>query len=542
MASLKPSFNRFASLALKCAYVLTVATFLWICSEFYLPGKGFTALVRFGSNENVRYVPALKAINHYEEEDTNGYDAQYYAQIAMRPWLSNPALGRAVDSLPYRARRILFCWTAYGLALGDQEMALHIYAVQNIASWLVLAVLLLHWFPASSWGNFFRWFSVLFSFGLCLSVRGSLVDGPSLLLIAVGMLLAERGRTWWSAAALGIAGLGKETNVLAGAVLAPAKFSDFRGWLRAIPRLLLVVLPLAAWLYVLYLWLGTGANVGARNFDRPFFAYFRKWREIAAVFKTDDAGSIGVWSALIMIALTTQWFFFALRPRWQEPWWRVGAGYAALLVILGDAVWEGYPGAAARVLLPMVLAFNILVPRGRRWWLVLLLGNATIFFSSDTLKPPGRESFRAEGPRALRIIEPSGKIVEAIFSDTEWYGPERSRFDYWRWSRGPAKVILRNPHPFALTVDVTFDLKSNDQRQVVVKAGERVLWSGGTIKTLQGVSLPGVRLPPGDTVWNVETDVEAAYPSNGDLRKVAFSLRNLKLVILGKAADEAVGN
>ncbi len=540
MARLKPFFQPYASRALKPAYVGTVVLFLWICAQFYLPGKGFTYLVKFGSKESARYVPALKTINHYEESDTNGYDAQYYAQIAMRPWLSNRALGAAVDSLPYRARRILFCWTAYGLALGDQARALHIYAVQNIASWLLLAWLLLRWFPATSWGNFFRWFGVLFSFGLCFSVRGSLVDGPSLLLIALGMSLAERGRTWWAAAVLGLAGLGKETNVLAGAAFAPADPRAGRGWPRAIGQGLLVIAPLAAWLLVLKLWLGSGGDAGARNFDWPFAAYLNKWVEVAAVFKTDDAGSIGLWGVMILVALTAQWLFFILRPRWREPWWRVGVGYALLMVVLGDAVWEGYPGAAARVLLPMTLAFNILVPRARGWWFVLLLGNLTVFFSSDTLKPPGRESFVLAGPRALRIAEPSGKTVEAVFSEQAWYLPERSRFDYWRWSRGPAELVLRNPHPFAVVANVAFDLKSNDERLVVVKQGERVLWAGGTVHTLRGVTLPGMRLEPGDTVWKIETDKAPAFPSNGDQRKVAFSLRNLELRIV-RRADETTG-
>ena len=105
----------------------------------------------------------------------------------------------------------------------------------------------------------------------------------------------------------------------------------------------------------------------------------------------------------MLIALTVQAFFFIFRPRWQDPWWRVGAAYTLLLIFLGDAVWEGYPGAASRVLLPMTLAFNILVPRARRWWAVLVLGNLTVIYSSDTLKPPGSISFAAEGPRALLI-------------------------------------------------------------------------------------------------------------------------------------------
>ena len=106
MASLIPFYQRSASRALPLAYAATVALFVWICVQFYVPGKGFTYLVMFGGNMSERYIPALKAINYYQEPDSTGYDAQYYAQIAMRPWLSNRALGAAVDSLPYPARRI----------------------------------------------------------------------------------------------------------------------------------------------------------------------------------------------------------------------------------------------------------------------------------------------------------------------------------------------------------------------------------------------------------------------------------------------------
>ena len=518
--------------------------FIWICAQFYLPGKGFTYLVMFGGKMSERYIPALKAINHYEEPDSTGYDAQYYAQIAMRPWLSNRALQAAVDSMPYRARRILFCWTAYGLAAGDAATALHIYAVQNIVCWFLLAGLLLRWwFPATSWGNFCRWFGVMFSFGLCFSVRGSLVDGPSLLLIAVGMRLAERGRGWWAAGVLGLAGLGKETNIIAGATFAPSDWRDRGGWGRAILRGLIVVAPLAVWMLVLKLWLGSGGDAGARNFALPFVGYANKWVETLAIFKTDDAGSIGLWSAMMLVALTAQCLFFVLRPRWSEAWWRAGIGYAVLLVVLGDAVWEGYPGAASRVLLPMTLAFNILVPRGKAWWAVLLLGNLTVFFSSDTLKPPGRESFRVEGPRELRMVAATGRTVEAEFSDREWYQPERSRFDYWRWSRGPAEVVLRNPQPFAVVADIAFDLKSSDERKVTVRAAGpqgAVLWSGETVHTLRGVLVPNVRLAPGDTVWRFETDKAALLPSNGDPRKVAFSLRNMEIRVKAKA-PETVG-
>jgi hypothetical protein len=537
VASLKLFFRRFPHQFHWLAYVASVGLFLWICSQFYVPGKGFTYLVMFGGKESARYVPALRNINHYEQEDSYGYDAQYYAQIAMRPWLSNRALRAAVDSLPYRARRILFCWTAYGLALGDPARALHIYAVQNIVCWLLLAVVMLRWFPANSWENFLRWFCVLFSFGLCFSVRGALVDGPSLLLIALGVLLMERGRPWWSAALLGIAGLGKETNVLA-AVALPWPRPTFRDWLMAIVRGLIVLLPLLIWMEVLWFWLGSTGDAGQRNFALPFAAYFTKWGDTIEQWQTEGVGSVAQWSVLMLIAMTAQWLFFVLRPRWQDPWWRLGASYALLMTVLGDAVWEGYPGAASRVLLPMTLAFNIVLPRGRRlgWWVVFALGNLTVLFSSDTLKPPGRESFRVSGPDELIETSESGRSIEVRFDDAEWFAPERSRLEYWRWSRGTASVTFYNPQPFPVLAEITMDLKSNDERAVtIVSEDGLVLWSGSTLRQLQEIRIRRVRLAPGETVWKFETDQPAEPPANGDPRRMAFSLRNLQITVTGRA-------
>jgi hypothetical protein len=369
------------------AYMATVAVFLWICSQFYLPGKGFTYLIMFGDQQHARYLPVLRATNHYELENSSGYDAQYYAQLAMQPRLSDPALVTGLDNVEYRARRILFCWTAAGLALGDPVRAMHIYSVQNIVCWFLLAVLLLYWFPAVSWENFFRWFGVLACFGLCFSVRGSLVDGPSLLLIAAGVALAQSGRPWWSAVVLGISGLGKETNLLSGAALAKPAENTVRGWFTVALRGLVMALPLALWLVILARWIGGIGYAGERNFAAPFVAYVAKWQETLIQVVTPGSDPLARMSLLMLVAVTVQFLFFAVRPRWSEIWWRVAAAYSVLMIFLGDAVWEGYPGAASRVLLPMTLAFNILVPRGRKWWLVLLLGNLTVLASYDALRP-----------------------------------------------------------------------------------------------------------------------------------------------------------
>jgi hypothetical protein len=517
-----------------------VALFLVICVPFYVRGKGFTYLERFGTNQSAHYIRELRAINHYEEEDSDGYDGQHYAQIAMHPWLSNPGLKRAIDNLPYRARRILFSATAYGLAMGSPKWALQIYAVQNIVCWLVLAGLMLRWFPPVNWGNFLRWSGVLFSSGLCLSVRSALVDGPSLLLIAFGMVLIEKERPWWSALLLGVSGLGKETNILAAAALPlPAPEAGVRRWLGWAARGALVLLPIAAWVIGLRFWLGASGGAGMRNFAWPFAGYFGKWEEIWRQLGSGGINSITDWNLLtMMVALTVQWLFFALRPRWSDPWWRLGAVYSVLLLVLGDAVWEGYPGAASRVVLPMMLAFNVLVPRGRKlgWWLLLLLGNLTMIFSAiEFLKPPGREDFHLSGPRELIMIEKTGHTIEAVFNHEEWYLPERSHFDFWRWSRGSASFVLRNPQPFAVTADISFDVKSNDPRLVTLFSGTAALWNNHSERVARDVVLRGIRLNPGDTTWRFETDRPPEFPPSDDLRKLGFSLRHLTIRVTGRA-------
>jgi len=328
----------------------------------------------------------------------------------------------------------------------------------------------------------------------------------------------------------GLSGLGRETNVLAAvAALGPAGSADGPpSRARRLGLVALALLPLLGWILILSHWLGSAGAAGARNFSYPFFGYFGKWAEIGRTVANGPRWAVRG-SVLIQTALTVQWLFFVLRPRWRDPWWRVGAAYAALLVILGTAVWENYPGAAARVLLPMTLAFNLLVPRGRAWLGVLVLGNLSVLALPDALPLPGRESFTVSGPGQIRLEATTGQPVEAVF-DQHWYPPEKSWLEYWRWSPGPATLLWRNPHAFVVTARISFGLRADDRRNVVLRQGGRELWRG-TLEPgmLQRVALPALALAPGDTVWSFATDSPPSPPSRDDPRPVAFSVRDLRI-------------
>jgi hypothetical protein len=532
VAGLKSFLHERATALRWLACGFAVALFVWSMAFFYLPGLGFTYLIEFSSLEHDRYVPEVKTVDHYEA-DTPGYDSQWYVQIALHPRLRDPVLWRATDSLPYRARRILFLWTAWALGGGDPARVMNIYALQNVVCWFLLAGLLMRWFPPVAWGNVFRWAATLFSFGLIFSVRGALPDGPSFLLVAVGIALIESERLWLGALVVGVAGLGKDTSILCGAALRPADPRNPRTWAPWIGRGLLFILPLAAWMLYIRLHLGHGEDIGSRNFARPFAGLMNKLQDTlssAIAERHVPYPTVTKFDALVLVGILAQFFFFAFRVRWRDPWWRVGASYALLMAFLGDAVWEHYPSAAARVLLPMTLAFNVSVPRRGLWPILLIAGNLGVFASADLLKPPGRESFVVEGPKELRINPADGKVVEAVFGPKNWWKPEKSRWDYFRWSMGDSSVALHNPQPFGIVADVTFKLRSVDRRGAVVILAGKVVWQAKLEPAeVTPVTLSDVYLPPGDTILIFQSDRAAAFPGNGDRRRLTYMVRDLEI-------------
>jgi hypothetical protein len=533
VAKLNPFLSRRLRFAPKLAYAGLIGLFFWVAWRCYIPGQGFTYLLEFGDHQHARYLPELRAFNHYELPASYGYDGQFYAEIAIRPHLSDPVLARAVDSLPYRARRILFSWSAWVFGGGNPMRVANAYAVQSLAAWLLLSLLLLRWFPPAGWGNFFRWGCVLFSFGMCHSLRASLVDGPSLLLIAFGVALVEWRRPWMAAAVLGISGLARETNVLAGVALAPGE-NTTRAWIRSLLRAALVVAPILLWMWVLRRWLGSSGR-GEGNFSAPFSGYVSKW--CASMDGLRQAGSLRttLGNLATLVALAVQVAFLALRRKWNDPWWRVGATFGALMAVLGTSVWAGFPPAAARVLLPMTLAFNILVPRGRRWWAVLLLGNLNLLASREVLILANQESYRLEGPGDLCMVEANGYRVGPVF-DRRWYPPGHSLLEYWRWSDGPSSMAIRNPQPFALDADLSFRLRVRSARTITVLEGKRALWSGRVEPGGPGteVDLPGLRLDPGDTLLTFSTPPPPGFMDGKTLGPVVFSVRSLVITLRGK--------
>jgi hypothetical protein len=379
----------------------------------------------------------------------------------------------------------------------------------------------MRWFPPTDLQNFVRWFGILFSSGLCMSVRNSLVDAPSLLLIALAMAWLEKGKRGPGVAVLALAGLGRETSAIAASAVIETKDQKHR-ILRSLVLGLLSFVPLLIWIVWLRVKFGASDDTGMGNFGVPLAGFAQKWGESFAQLAAHPFSPTAITTFATVFALTVQFLFFALRWRPGEAWWRLGVSYSALMIFLATPVWEGFPGAASRVLLPMLLAFNLAVPRGRRWLAVLIAGNVSVLAAYKEFNPP-REFYALRGDAAvlaaLRVERTGG-----------WHGVESNATAGWRWSRGESGLRFVNDsgHPLRLALQGEIS-STQDERRVRVSIGPAMVWSEAVSSRPSEVRL-GCVLPAGTTEMVFKTDTPA-HRVGADDRELAFKITNLEIVV-----------
>lgn len=360
---------------LVCATVAIGLVVLLLASvaRLYHPPFGFTEMIRFA--DGVSELPTLQAIPHYTHPPWGSYDGQYYAQMALDPLLRDPAIDKALDLPPYRARRILFSWTAWAFGLGRPEWILYAYSLQNVLAWLVLAALMTRWLPPTTPRGLALWTACLFSHGLLTSVRAALLDGPSMLLIALAIAASERQRLLTSAAIVGIAGLGRETNLIAALGL-PWPRGRYP-WARIGAALTIAATPLLLWQdYLRSIYRSTSA-AGQDQLDRPVLVYLEMLQQSVNRVFLGNPALLDVLKLGVIVCLSVQLAYLLYRRQYESPWWRVALGYALLMLVVHKVVWDGYPGAVTRVTLPLAFGFNVLLSRetSRGFWGWFVLGN-----------------------------------------------------------------------------------------------------------------------------------------------------------------------
>jgi len=362
--------------------IVLVMLFVAAVARFYHRDTGFTALIGFppaGDSEP----PVLRSVPHYQYPAFASYDGQFYAQRALDPLLRDPTVDRGMDLAPFRARRILFSWTAYVLGLGRPVWILDAYALQNVACWLAIAWLITRWISPLTWRGLSLWIACLFSHGLLWSVRFALLDGPSLMLTMCAVAAAEREHALGSAALVGINALGRETNLLV-AVAQPIPRTR-TAWVRFAVSLLIAVVPSLIWMDYLRSIYRSTTLAGTDSFVFVGSGLAQNWRIVIAGLSTPGHILGWIFPACILLSIAVQAGFIFARREYLVPWWRVACVYAIMLLFLDPVLVAPSTAAITRVMLPLTVGFNILLarePRPLHFWPWFVLGNlhlATVF-------------------------------------------------------------------------------------------------------------------------------------------------------------------
>ncbi len=356
---------------------LTLLFFAVLVAAKFDRSSCFTSLLRFGEPWATRRVPAAQSLPLAVTPLSTGYDGQFYAQIALSPSLRDPALDTALDAPVYRARRILGPFLAYCAGFGRPWLVLNAFALLNVACWLGFAWLLWREIDDVSRVGTARWLACVLSLGVLDSVRQSLVDLPALLLLLIAVRQSRRDTaSTVSTTALALANLTKETSLVASLALLGGTRS---GRLRPLLVLAICAIPLAIWAgYVAGRFPETPITTGSGNFTWPILGAAAQLADSTREVASGNFESRHTFALLGILGLGLQAGVLWRHRAPDHPWWRIGAAYSVLLLFLGPWVWSGY-WAACRAVLPLTVAFNLLLPPSRTFWPLLILGNLTAF-------------------------------------------------------------------------------------------------------------------------------------------------------------------
>ncbi|MFI5337820.1 MAG: hypothetical protein ACHQ5A_13615, partial [Opitutales bacterium] len=190
---------------------------------------GLTSLVRFGEQFAGRRIPELSSLPLRTYAGV-GYDGQFYSQLAVNPDVTDARVQAALDNPRYRARRMLLPAVIHALGARHVWLTLQLYILTNTAAWLALGWLLWRRVAPLGWHGTGIWLACMLSLGALDSVRLSLTDLPSMLLVFLAVETIDAGQRKSSLAALTAAVLTRDTTLLAAAAAGPGDLRAGATW------------------------------------------------------------------------------------------------------------------------------------------------------------------------------------------------------------------------------------------------------------------------------------------------------------------------
>jgi hypothetical protein len=322
----------------------------------------------------------------------------------------------------------------------------------------------------------------------------------------------------WFAAAL----LTRETMLSCSWGLATSLRDRWRSQLVVAAWLAVAVVPFAAWLlYVYSRWGSGGAGWGAFSF--PLSGLGERWCDSVRLLTSCHDRALSVSTLLATVAVTAQLAFVLWHRDLGNRWWRLAAGQAALLLLLGRAVWEGEPGAYCRVLLPLLVACNVLVLSRRHAWPWLLAINLSVGAGLVTMRP-------ITGSVELAVAQHTSATV-TLRGGEGCYGVERTTWHRRFWIKPQAEIEawVWNASPGA-TATLVAEVRAVDERLLVITADGQEVWRGNAEKKWKEIRVPDIHLPKKQGKILLSSP---GAPSSvaGDSRALAVCFRDLKIEI-----------
>jgi len=224
-----------------------------------------------------------------------------------------------------------------------------------------------------------------------------------------------------------------------------------------------------------------------------------------------------------LIAVTVQAAYFLSRWRREDPWWHVGLSGVAMMTLLGTSVWEGHPGAATRVLLPMGIAFAVSAVRERVPLTWLLAASLTVFSGVLALwhVPDDPREFAA-GRFA------NGAYVVRL--DTGWHGLERDGRKAWVWSAREGRLAIETAPRSRAPLRVRVRVRGFAPRTLEIREFETVLWRGAVGAKPEWFEITVMPAQPGKLSLTLRSDDPPSRESDHpDARMLACALYDVEV-------------
>jgi hypothetical protein len=258
------------------------------------------------------------------------------------------------------------------------------------------------------------------------------------------------------------------------------------------------------------------------NFAWPLAGWVGRCRELVQLTRSEPNNWLVAGAWLDVVALAVQMAYLLFRPQWRDPWWRLGVLFAGLGLCLGPAVWEGLPGAAARVLLPLTLAFNVLAVRRRAALHWLVLGNLSVFggiWSSGA--PPGESH--------ILTAHSTWSQSDVLETDSRWSVAEWN--NKWRraWCNRTGGVNFRI-WPWVPRARVELQVRGVTPRPLEVWHNQVRVWRGQIGDRPQWIRLPELPVERGNLKLELRSEAPAAGEGvDNTARDISFACYGAQL-------------